>query len=130
ANTAIHDATFLAFDASGSLWLNDFKANAFVRIAQSDLTGTGAVDVQPQVRVFIGVTALLDGFAFDEQGGLWSAGSQGRVVRLSPAQLTVASSTGSPTTPELILSSEDFGSARDVAFYPAPAALPLFHALP
>ncbi len=130
ANTAIHKASFLAFDASGALWLNDFEANAFARVAVDDLSGSGAVDVQPQVRVVVGVLAVLDGFAFDEEGGLWSAGAQGQLIRLSPSQLTVSSTSGAPTTPERTITSEDIGSARDVAFYPAPAALPLFHALP
>lgn len=122
--------SWLAFDTRGDLWANDFGGNAFYRLASASLRGTGTADLQPQVRLTLAVLALLEGFAFDEEGGLWSAGSAGKIVRLAPAQLDVSSTPGAPTTPATILTSGDLGSAANLAFYPAPAGLPLFHALP
>lgn len=130
ADTTLLTPSWLAFDTRGDLWANDFAANAFFRLGSSSLRGTGTVDLQPQVRITLGVLALLEGFAFDEEGGLWSAGPGGKIVRLAPAQLDVSSGPGSPTTPETILTSADIGSAGNLALYPAPAGLPLFHALP
>ncbi len=78
----------------------------------------------------IDVSAIPAGFAFDEGGGLWVAYSAGKLARFSPTQLTVSTNTGNPTVPETIITSTDIGYAADVAFYPAPAALPLFDALP
>ena len=50
--------------------------------------------------------------------------------RLTPGQLMVSSSAGAPTMPERIITSASIGYAEDVALYPAPAALPLYSALP
>lgn len=122
--------SWLAFDSRGDLWANDFGGNKFFRLASADLRGTGTSDVDPQVRITIGVLALLEGFAFDGEGGLWSAGSQGHLIRLAPAQLDVDSGPGMPTVPAVVLASPDIGYVSNVAFYPAPAGLPLFHALP
>ncbi len=122
--------SWIAFDTRGDLWANDFGGNIFFRIGAAGLRGTATSGVQPQVRVTLGVLALLEGFAFDGEGGLWSAGSGGTVVRLAPAQLDVSSGAGMPTMPATILTSADIGSASNLAFYPSPACLPLFHALP
>lgn len=129
-NTSLQVPGWLAFDVRGDLWANDFAGNTFYRVGAANLRGTGTSDVQPQVRITLAVLALLEGFAFDEQGGLWSAGSMGTIVRLAPAQLDVSSSAGAPTTPETLLKSTDIGSAVNLAFYPAPAGLPLYSALP
>jgi sugar lactone lactonase YvrE len=129
-DTSILTPSWLAFDARGDLWANDFGGNIFFRLGAASLRGTGSTDLQPQVRITIGVTALLEGFAFDEEGGLWSAGSQGKLIRLAPALLDVSSGAGMPTMPSTILTSSDIGSAVNLAFYPAPAGLPLFSALP
>lgn len=129
-DTALLTPSWIAFDARGDLWANDFGGNKFFRVGAASLRATGTSDIQPQVRITIGVTALLEGFAFDNEGGLWSAGSMGKIFRLAPAQLDVSSGAGMPTVPETILTSADIGSAANLAFYPAPAGLPLFHALP
>jgi hypothetical protein len=94
------------------------------------LNGTGSVDVQPSASVLIDVSALLENFAFDEQGGLWSGASSGRVLRLSAAQLTGFLTLGTPTAPERVIQSPDLAYVNGVALYPAPAGLPLFHSLP
>jgi sugar lactone lactonase YvrE len=130
ANTATYGLSWLAFDAHGDLWANDFGSNTFVRVAASALHGSGTTDVQPEVRITLGVSALLDGFAFDGWGGLWSAGSAGSVVGLSPEQLAISTGPGAPTVPEVVIRSPDIGYASNVAFYPAPPGLPLFHSLP
>jgi len=130
ANTTIYTAGWLAFDSRGALWFNDFGANVYAAIPATALNDTGSVDVQPSASVLIGVSALLENFAFDEQGGLWSAASSGKVFRLSPDQLTGVIDPGQPTTPERVIQSADLAYVNGVALYPAPASLPLFHALP
>ena len=132
-NTSRLSPGWIAFDARGDLWANEFAGNVFFRVGAATLRGTATADVQPQVRITIGVLALLEGFAFDGEGGLWSAGIGGTIFRLAPAQLDV--STGAPplaanTAPSVVLTSSGIGSAANLAFYPAPAGLPLFHSLP
>ncbi len=129
-DTSRFTPSWLAFDANGDLWANDFGSNTFFRVAAPQLSGTGTREVQPAVRVVSGVLSVIEGFLFDEGGGLWSAGAQGQLFRLSPAQLAVSSTAGAPTPPEVTLQSSELGSAANLAIYPAPAALPLWHALP
>ncbi len=114
----------LAFDATQGLWVN--YDGVFARLTTADQGGTGTKTITPAVQITTSVTGLPEGVAFDESGGLWMALSQGKFGRL-PASLLTAS--GQPT-PDVIVTSADVGSATSVAFYPAPAALPLFDALP
>lgn len=122
--------SWIAFDENGDLWSNDFGANAVFRIPASDLAGTGDATISPPVSITIGVTGLLESMAFDESGGLWMAGSQGKLIRLAQDQLDESSGPGNPTTPATVITSADVGYAQGFALSPAPAALPLFHALP
>lgn len=126
ADTTLYTPSWLAFDAHGALWFNDFGANVFASIASADLGGTGEREVEPPARITVTVSGLLENFSFDEQGGLWSAGSQGTLIRFSESQLTTS---GSPA-PDRVITSNDIGYVNGVAMYPAPAGLPLFHALP
>lgn len=121
----------LAIDANGDLWSTDFGGNVIFRLLKADPGGaSGPREVVPPVQLTLGVLALLEGIALDEGGGLWVTYSQGKVARLSPAQLTVSTGAGAPTTPERVISSASLGYAEDLAFFPAPAALPLHSALP
>ncbi|MBK8480668.1 MAG: hypothetical protein IPL40_05775 [Proteobacteria bacterium] len=121
----------LAFDANGDLWSTDFGGNVIFRLPQAELVGAAASrEVVPPAQITLGVLALIEGIAFDEGGGLWVTHSQGKVARLSPAQLGVSSGAGAPTTPERIIAGASLGYAEDLAFFPAPAALPLYSALP
>ncbi len=129
-NMSLLSGTWLAFDKNGDLWGSNFGANIVFRVAKEKLAGTGTLDTQPAVKITIGVSALLEGFAFDEEGGLWTALSAGKFGRLAPSQLTESSTAGAPTTPATLISSADAASLSNVAFYPAPAALPLYHRLP
>jgi sugar lactone lactonase YvrE len=122
--------SWLAFDADGNLWADDFGANVVFRVAKADLSGSGEKTVTPPVRITLEVGALLEGLAFDEGGGLWVAYKQGKIARLDRSQLGTSSGTGAPTVPMTIISSSDIGNVSNVALWPAPAALPLFHALP
>lgn len=124
------DANLLAFDASGNLWVMAFGGNVFYRLTSSDQGGSGSKTLTPAIQVSVPVSAVLEGMAFDEGGGLWITYSAGRFARLSSTQLGTSSTSGSPTTPERIITSTSIGSAGGLALYPAPAGLPLFHKLP
>jgi len=121
---------WLAFDAAGNLWTADFGGNIVFPFAASDLGATGTKGVVPTVQITVGVGALIEGMAFDEGGGLWITLDAGVFGRLAPAQLTVSSGAGAPTTPERVIPASGLGSGEDIALFPAPAALPLYSALP
>lgn len=124
------DTNLLAFDASGNLWVVAFGGNVIYRLTASDQGGSGTKTLTPAIQVSVPVGAVLEGLAFDEGGGLWITYSAGKFARLSPAQLGTSSTSGSPTTPERIITSTSIGNAGGLALYPAPANLPLFHRLP
>ena len=129
-STATLSAADLAFDADGNLWGSEFGGNIFFVIDAADLTASGAADAVPTVQATVPLRALLEGMAFDEEGGLWTTYGGGQLARLSPAQLLVSTNAGSPTVPETIVQSPEIGYLGGVALYPAPAALPLYHSLP
>ncbi|MCI0570859.1 MAG: hypothetical protein L0Y66_08915 [Myxococcaceae bacterium] len=114
----------LAFDAAGNLWVAYGASGVVVRLTPADLGGTGNVSITPSVQIHTGGPK---GIAFDEAGNLWMAFNIEQIARLSPEQL--ATSSDEPT-PDVVLTSTDLGATDGVAFYPAPAALPLYHRLP
>ncbi|WP_243455062.1 hypothetical protein [Meiothermus sp. CFH 77666] len=126
----------LAFDNAGSLWVLCFNCGGAIlyKYTSTQLTGTGSATLSPDKQISLPATALPRAFAFDEGGGLWLAydkpSANGRFARLSPSQLTVDSSPGSPTIPERIIEGSTLGNANSIVLYPAPANLPLFHRLP
>lgn len=120
----------LAFDSSSNLWVAAFGANVLYRLTASEQTGSGSRTLTPGVQVSLPVSALLEGMAFDEGGGLWISYSAGRVARLSPSQLATSSTPGSPTVPDRIVEGSNLGYAGSIALYPAPAGLPLFYKVP
>jgi streptogramin lyase len=123
-----------AFDAAGNLWVLDFWEKMLFRLAPTDLAGTGVRTLEPAVEFLVEVATLSTVPAFDEAGGLWfglSRTAQGGMVgRLSPAQLAMEG--GGLVDPEVQITSRGFlwGRMATVAFFPAPAGLPLFHSLP
>ncbi|GIW31892.1 MAG: hypothetical protein KatS3mg071_2066 [Meiothermus sp.] len=123
-------AEMLAFDAGGHLWVMAFGANVFYRLTPTDQSGSGSKTLTPAIQVSVPVSAVLEGMAFDEDGGLWITYEAGKFARLSPAQLGTSSTSGSPTIPERVITSSSIGSAGGLALYPAPAGLPLYHRLP
>lgn len=120
----------LAFDKDGNLWSFDFGLNLVFAVPAAELAGTGPRSATPLVRISISVSAVLEGLAFDEGGGLWLPYSAGKLARLSPAQLTVSTGSGAPTVPDTIITGSSLGSAQGPAFYPGAKGTPLFHALP
>jgi sugar lactone lactonase YvrE len=127
ADTRDLEASNLVFDATGGLWLIDFGSNQLARIGLDAQALAGSRTVIAEKTIAIGVTALLERPAFDESGGLWLALDQNRFGRLSSQQLAVNSDIGSPTLPETLITSPGMGNANRMAFYPAPADLPLYH---
>lgn len=121
---------WLAFDASGNLWSNDFGGNIIFQFPAAELSGSASKTIVPPALPTLQVGALIQGMAFDEGGGLWITYSQGKFVRLTQALLAVTTNGGAPTQPERIISSPQVNYTEDLAFYPAPAALPLYSALP
>jgi hypothetical protein len=120
----------LAFDSAGNLWITDFGGNVVSQVASTDLAGTGEKTAISAVSITLGVTALLEGPAFDESGGLWIALEANRFGRLSPAQLRLSSGPGTTTEPETIITSASMGNANRMALFPAPQDLPLYHRFP
>lgn len=114
----------LAFDKSGNLWVS--YEGGLVFLPAADLAGTGTKELTPTIQIGVSVTALPEGIAIDEGGGIWFAASIGKFARLAPDQLT----SGGDKTPGTIITSADVGSAGDFALFPAPAGLPLYHAWP
>ena len=124
-------ASGLAFDASGNLWVAYFSGNIIARLTPAELalTGdkTGAQALTPGIQLKIDSGAAnLEEIAFDESGGLWFTFATSQVGRFSPAQLG-ASADLMPTT---VVTATVVGSTKGLAFFPAPAALPLYSALP
>jgi hypothetical protein len=95
-----------------------------VRLEAASLAN-GTSTITPAVQITTDVLSLPELLAFDEAGSLWFAFGQGKIARFGQDQLTASGSKA----PAVILSSADIGSANQVAFYPAPAALPLYSAL-
>jgi len=120
----------LAFDKAGNLWATDFAANAVFEVAAADLGQTGSKNAVAERSITISVTALLSQPAFDDGNGLWLGLDVGRIGRLSPAQLGVSSTAAKPTTPAVVIKSSSIDSELPIAFYPAPAGLPLYHSIP
>jgi streptogramin lyase len=127
--------TGFAFDASGNLWGLDYEFGLVYRLTPADLTGTGVRTVEPPLTIAVGLAAPSTLPAFDESGGLWfgvpgSAPMDAVMGRLSPEQLALNS--GGFIEPEVLMRSPSLRWARvaPVAFFPAPAGLPLFHSLP
>jgi streptogramin lyase len=123
-------ASNLTFDKAGNLWGTDFGANHVFQIAGSDLEGTGEQEVVANVSIEIGVTALLNQPAFDDGNGLWLGLNAGFIGRFSPEQLGSSTAGGTARTPALIIETSSVDSLLPVAFYPAPAGLPLYHSIP
>jgi sugar lactone lactonase YvrE len=113
----------LAFDKDGNLWV---EAGILCRLTPADLAGTGMKSVTPAVQVELPVTALPVGLAFDESSALWVASSAGKFTRFTADQLAAS---GAPAA-AVVITSADIGHADFFGFYPAPAALPLYHRLP
>jgi streptogramin lyase len=126
-NTAGLPPDALAFDKDGNLWVTNFGGNVIYKLTPADLALSGASkDVVPSVQISISVGAIIESIAFDESGGLWLTYSQGKIARLAPEQLTVSTSPGAPTIPQTIVTSADVNYAGGMAFFPAPAALPIY----
>jgi len=114
----------LAFDEDGNLWVAYFGSNAIAKITPAELQGTGEVQITPSVMTSISVTALLNGIAFDESGGLWTPLDAGRFGRFSAAQLAVSGNVA----PETIISGLE-GYSETLAFFPGATGTPLYSAL-
>jgi sugar lactone lactonase YvrE len=112
----------LAFSGDGELWA-DFNGT-LAKLTTADLATSGTLT--PAVQFTADVQALPSGLALDEGGNLWMAYSAGKVCRFGAAQLTGSGMVA----PEVVLTSASVGSATSPVLFPAPAALPLYAALP
>jgi sugar lactone lactonase YvrE len=130
ATTADLPPGSLAFDASGNLWSTSFGGNVIYKLTPAELSGTGTKTLVPSVAMTVQAGALLESIAFDESGGLWLTYSSGKIARIASSQQMTSTNAGSPTIPETIIGSADLAYADGLAFFPAPAALPLYAKLP
>lgn len=122
-------ANTLAFDKAGNLWGVDVGANTVFQLAVAELAATGDQALTANVSFVVTVTAIPNAPAFDDGDGLWLGLDTGNLGRLSPAQLGVSSGTGAPVTPERVISSSSVGTDFPIAFFPAPAGLPIYHSI-
>lgn len=125
--TMTDGAEHVAFDADGNLWSVGGSDINLTKIAKANLAATGASTPTPATKISVGVAALPERIAFDESGGLWIATSINKIARLAPTQLGTSTTSAGPTAPERVFTSDDIGSGGDIAIFPAPAGLPLYH---
>ncbi len=125
--TAAIGVDWLAFDKAGDLWVLDSNGNTLFKVPAATLGESGAKEITPTITLKIGVAALPENIALDEGGGFWLASAQGNFVRIAPEQLTASNEN---LTPDRVITSPDVGYAGHVAFFPAPAGLPLASSLP
>ncbi|WKW11128.1 hypothetical protein Strain138_000363 [Pseudogemmatithrix spongiicola] len=106
----------VTFDRQGNLWVRGQSNSdpALMRYASAQLSGTGNPVAERSINI-ASLSCLGPGaLAFDPYGNLWmSLGCQGRIVRLTPAQL-LTSGTVSPTVQITGLTNPN-GIAFDVA---------------
>lgn len=110
----------LAFDAAGNLWIGYFAGNDLVKVPKAALAVSDTIQ-PPDVALKGSVLVLLEGLAFDEAGGAWMPGKAGQVVKAGAGRLTASGSLAT----DVILTSPQIGYADEIAFNPAPEALPL-----
>jgi hypothetical protein len=118
----------LAFDKNGNLW--GISGSYVFELAAADLEGTGEQDVVARHSFTMDVLGIPATPAFDDAGGLWVGLADGNFGKFSPAQLMVSKGPGAPVTPAVLISSDSITTGLPVAFFPAPAGLPLYHSLP
>jgi ligand-binding sensor domain-containing protein len=130
SNTYDLHAERLAFDQQGDLWATDSTSNFIFEVPAAMLTGTGEEAVTAYASIALDSMITIDGIAFDGTGALWLGLTNGTLGKLSPEQLTLSTLPEAPTAPQLTLQTTSVGDAGSLAFFPAPAGLPLYHALP
>jgi hypothetical protein len=118
----------VAFDKAGNLW--GISGSYVFQLAAADLEGTGEQDVTASVSFTMDVQALPSTPAFDDGNGLWVGLADGHFGRFSPAQLGVSAGPGAPVSPSLLMSSASITTGLPLAFFPAPAGLPIYHSIP
>jgi hypothetical protein len=110
----------LAFDAAGNLWIGYFAGTDLVKVPKAALAVSDTIQ-PPDVVLEGSVLALLEGLAFDGGGGAWMPGKAGQVVRVSPSTFNSSGDMVAGT----VITSPQIGYADEMAFNPAPEALPL-----
>ena len=84
-----------AFDAQGNLWVSHLPGNTIVEYTASQLGSSGAPTPAVTLAASAGSLNGVAGIAFDANGDLWAANSNGNtVVEFTAAQLVTS---GSPT---------------------------------
>ena len=118
----------VAFDKAGNLW--GISGSYVFQLAAADLEGTGEQEIAASVSFTMDVLGLPSTPAFDDSDGLWVGLADGNFGRFSPAQLGVSEGPGKPVSPSIAISSASITTGLPLAFFPAPAGLPLFHSIP
>jgi ligand-binding sensor domain-containing protein len=118
----------MAFDGDDNLWVLYGESQVLARYTVPERATTGAASrtVTPAVQRSVGGAMSPQpgqsvGVAFDEAGGLWVPGSNGRLLRLDASELDGTA----PSAARRELIPGGLMAARGLAFNPAPSALPL-----
>jgi secreted PhoX family phosphatase len=122
---ATTEAEYLAFDATGNLWITTGVNDSTFAYSPAQLADTTSM---PVPHISIGLSPAggdLQGLAFDNSGNMWTVdGNTNKLYELSAAQLTA----GGSVTPAVTIGATA-GSLVEpwgLAFSPHSSGLPLF----
>ena len=115
------DVTGIAFDAAGNLWVASLVQGQLIRVGSAALYGGG--NVTPDKWFAAG--SLPVSVAIDENGLVWVGGNAGSIRAFNPG-----AANGTAAIRTITTNTSEMNYGESLAFYPAPAALPLAHSLP
>lgn len=118
----------LAFDKAGNLW--GVSGSTIFQLPSLLLEETGEKEGKSSISFTIDVGALPSTPAFDESNGLWVDLGEGEFGRFSPEQLGQSVVAGTPVVPARVIASDSITTTLPLAFFPAPAGLPIYSSIP
>jgi ligand-binding sensor domain-containing protein len=124
---AVNRTQYLAFDATGNLWITNgdaVRADSTLEYSTAQLADTTAAPV-PHTAISLSTSGALQGLAFDNSGNLWTADVEtNNLYELSAAQLAASGAV----TPAVVIGANitSLSGPDGLAFAPHSSGLPLF----